>query len=90
MEKICIVCGKPFEAKRSDAKFCGPTCRQRNKRGSKIKQDCIVCGKPVSIGRGGRKYCSDECSETAHIINRTHGSYRRSDLYYNDTGAWDD
>lgn len=29
---ICIICGKEFEAKRSDAQLCSPTCRQRAKR----------------------------------------------------------
>jgi len=29
----CIVCKKEFQAKRSDAKFCSPNCRQRSVRG---------------------------------------------------------
>ena len=28
--KTCQRCGRSFEAKRSDAKFCGATCRSRN------------------------------------------------------------
>jgi hypothetical protein len=28
-ERPCIVCGEPFTAKRSDAKTCGPACRQK-------------------------------------------------------------
>jgi hypothetical protein len=28
----CEVCGEGFEAKRSDARFCGATCRQRHRR----------------------------------------------------------
>lgn len=31
-EKVCEVCSKPFRAKRSMARFCGPTCRQRSHR----------------------------------------------------------
>lgn len=27
MTKPCVRCGKPFEAKRSTAKYCGSTCR---------------------------------------------------------------
>jgi hypothetical protein len=30
----CEICGTPFEAQRPTRKFCGPTCRQRNSRGS--------------------------------------------------------
>jgi predicted nucleic acid-binding Zn ribbon protein len=35
-KKACMVCGKKFPAVRSDARFCGPTCRQwasRSRRG---------------------------------------------------------
>lgn len=32
MKVICGGCGKPFEAKRSTAKYCGPTCRKRASR----------------------------------------------------------
>lgn len=30
MLKICACCGKPFEAKRSTARFCSDRCRNRN------------------------------------------------------------
>lgn len=29
----CVSCGNDFEAKRADAKYCGPTCRKRASRG---------------------------------------------------------
>ncbi len=29
----CGSCGRPFEAKRSTARYCGPTCRSRAHRG---------------------------------------------------------
>jgi rRNA maturation endonuclease Nob1 len=29
---MCDICGTKFRAKKSDARFCGPTCRQRAKR----------------------------------------------------------
>lgn len=32
MKVTCGGCGKPFEAKRSTAKFCGATCRKRASR----------------------------------------------------------
>jgi hypothetical protein len=37
---ICAVCERPFQARRKDAKTCGPRCRQfqsRNGRG-------LICG----------------------------------------------
>jgi hypothetical protein len=33
----CSGCGKPFEAKRANAKYCGDRCRQRGRRGGKAK-----------------------------------------------------
>lgn len=33
MQKQCASCGRPFEAKRQAAKFCGDTCRKRAQRG---------------------------------------------------------
>jgi hypothetical protein len=32
MEKKCLVCDKPFNAKRETAKFCSPTCRVKYSR----------------------------------------------------------
>jgi hypothetical protein len=34
-DRPCVVCGESFTAKRSDAKTCGPTCRQKLRRRSK-------------------------------------------------------
>ena len=91
--KICEQCGAEFEAKRSDAKYCSKKCRQivstRKIRGTKNVKICLICGTKF-ITDGKREYCCDECSETAHIINRTHGDYRRYELYNNDDGSWED
>lgn len=34
MVVVCSQCGTEFEAKRSTAKYCSPTCRQRARRGT--------------------------------------------------------
>ena len=31
-QKTCSVCGETFEARRRDAKYCGPTCRKSAER----------------------------------------------------------
>jgi len=31
-QKVCLVCGKPFEAKRKDAVYCGGGCKQSKYR----------------------------------------------------------
>jgi hypothetical protein len=35
----CIQCGKPFQAKRSTAKFCSPKCRVAYKRAKDAKKE---------------------------------------------------
>jgi hypothetical protein len=32
MQRHCAVCGRPFESKRPQGKYCGATCRQRARR----------------------------------------------------------
>lgn len=34
MQRNCIMCGRPFEASRPHAKFCGGTCGKRAQRGA--------------------------------------------------------
>lgn len=42
MQKPCVICGTPFEAKRDRAKYCGAACRQRSYRGaSPIPQPAV-------------------------------------------------
>lgn len=33
LQKVCAVCGKPFTAKRVDAEYCSPACKQAAYRG---------------------------------------------------------
>lgn len=39
MQRTCQHCGKPFEAQRSTAKFCGSTCRARKHQGKPASAD---------------------------------------------------
>ena len=34
-DKMCIICNKPFAAKRADATICSPACQMRKKRSAK-------------------------------------------------------
>ena len=36
MERTCDSCGKPYDAKRPNSRFCGPACRVRASRGAVI------------------------------------------------------
>lgn len=66
--KTCQHCGKDFEAKRSDAKFCGQKCRQNSHRNLKFNngfKKCEQCGQEFKPKHGHEKYCSVACSENA-------------------------
>ncbi|MGA7054853.1 MAG: hypothetical protein WBZ37_27005 [Mycobacterium sp.] len=41
MPPICQVCGREYEAKRSDSKTCSATCRDRKRRGVALVVDSI-------------------------------------------------
>ena len=58
--KNCIVCGKPFERKRS--KFCSKSCfdKARVKADSYLTKKCLFCGKPCH-----KSYCSKSCGAKA-------------------------
>lgn len=42
----CRICGAPFAAQHSDARFCSPRCRQRFCRGARLvyKSECLHLG----------------------------------------------
>jgi hypothetical protein len=83
--KICESCGKEFEAKRSDAKYCSKQCRQRKsakhaarvKRNSFQEKECI-CGKKFK-GPNNQIYCSDDCKEWAQRLHKERNNDNRFD-----------
>ena len=55
MTRECDQCGKPFEAKRSTAKYCGSTCRARRATGQppvKLASSAAVTPLPRPDERG--------------------------------------
>lgn len=69
MIKKCLFCGKEFEAKTGNQKYCSASCRSKNgyinsNKNSSVTKKCEICGKEftVSIWRSDKaKYCSKEC-----------------------------
>ena len=47
MQRPCAQCGKPFEAERATATFCGATCRQRSRRGTKPAAPALAEVRPL-------------------------------------------
>ncbi len=57
MTATCAVCGKPFEARRRDAAYCSPRCRQRALRTRSVTEtptDTRDEASPVLGGETGR------------------------------------
>lgn len=55
-KRVCMVCPKEFDAKRSDARFCSPNCRQKYVRNPQayqineaLKEKKKVTEKPVIV-----------------------------------------
>lgn len=64
MIKRCAICGKEFEPKHGNIKFCSDECRKKAKEKYKNKHlvtnICYSCGRKFK-SRRKRKFCSDKC-----------------------------
>ena len=75
MIKICEYCGKEFNAKYKNQKFCSRSCSHKS-MSKKIEVQCETCGKTFWIkkdrfDRSEHHYCSHEChSESGRIIKK--------------------
>lgn len=64
MLKVCPNCGKEFDAKGPNAKFCNPKCqREFKKKESQIvvEKVCKNCGKAFKTADNRKEYCCEEC-----------------------------
>ena len=71
-KKTCVCCGKEFEAKRSNAMYCSPSCQQkyyRQQAAEERSRECVCgyCGKTFTATRSDVKYCSEDCRYKAQI-----------------------
>ncbi len=70
-KKTCIVCGKQFTARRTDAVCCSGKCCHKNplrkpKQNGSIRKTCVICGKEFTVNKSrynsdGISYCSMKC-----------------------------
>ena len=80
-DESCAWCGRPFEGKRYDQRFCCKTCknafhdRERNAaRSEELRQArsgyvCPECGEPFDATRVNQIYCSKRC-KTREMLRR--------------------
>ena len=74
MKLICELCGKEFEAKRKDAKYCSDSCRNKASRLHRglIGKTCLICGEkfsPKTPSANKRKICYN-CVPDGETITR--------------------
>lgn len=71
----CEYCGKEFEPRSWNQKYCSVECQQANNnllrraRAAKAEpkeKTCLYCGEKF-FGKPGQKYCSRRCKEKAHM-----------------------
>ena len=70
----CVVCGRTFKSRASNAKYCSEDCRrktrnlksqaQRKERTLFVKT-CLICGRSFETFTSNKLYCSKECKKTA-------------------------
>ena len=80
MIKTCVVCGRSFKARVSNAKYCSDDCRRkaknlrsRDQRKSQRKtyhKTCTVCGSVFETFTNNKIYCSKECKRSASLERR--------------------
>ena len=90
MKKICVICGKEFEAKYKNRMYCSQKCcnkkmieyRKQEAEGVekswKKEKSCKICGKPFVPRIANQLCCSAECSNiNARSISRKNEKINR-------------
>lgn len=65
--KTCLFCGKEFEAKTQNTKYCSANCKEKARiERNRVEMTCLHCGKKfMGSPDWGTQFCSKSCA-TAH------------------------
>lgn len=72
-ERLCAWCGEGFLARKHNARYCGPKCKDTFHRRSKgivpfsESRNCEVCGEGFVALTATRKYCGAGCRQLAQL-----------------------
>ena len=63
MEIVCKKCGKPFNTKHKNQKYCSRECFSNDKQDSKTLIKCLECGEDFRVSKNekDRVFCSQVC-----------------------------
>ena len=81
MEKICVICGKHFNADRHSKMCCSAECARIKARDTRwkayvhkpkrervtYKRKCLWCGTPFETPYPNHKYCTPECTYNGNL-----------------------
>ncbi len=75
-KKSCEHCGKSFEPRRSDQKYCDHRCRANSRykryRGSIVPRRCLQCASAIPDESNlSRQFCSPRCRQRYHYERRS-------------------
>lgn len=72
MRKICIECGRQFEAKRECAKYCSGSCKQRHRQNkSRVRKICEHCGTQfLGLPQSKHRFCSTSCGTSGTVVHK--------------------
>jgi hypothetical protein len=66
IDHVCqrAACGKAFQSRQTDSKYCGPACAQEMRRVTYPERKCRNCGTTYRPHRGNRNkiYCKHACA----------------------------
>ena len=91
--KKCEVCGKLYEPKRKDQKYCSKQCKdkRRNKpKGLVYIKTCKHCGETFAAKHHNEAYCSDECRKAVKKEYQHCHYMSKHDYYIKKHQEWKD
>ena len=74
--QTCHICGKEFQSKANNARYCSRECKLEIKRRRRISlrgpskvfsKTCERCGETFEASTANKKYCSQECYRLATV-----------------------
>jgi hypothetical protein len=81
----CVICGRTFKTRASNAKYCSDDCRRKAKNLKKMERrrertpyqkTCAFCGESFETIVNHQKYCSIDCKRKAANIRKRMGPVR--------------
>ena len=70
----CVICGRSFNARTSNAKYCSDDCRRKaknlksraqRKERTPLQKTCVICARSFETFANNKMYCSRECKKAA-------------------------